>query len=123
MWTILTNKYVIGGIVAIGIVFLVLLYGNSQYNKGYENRDLEAKAEMLELKNKIAQETTEALNRANESARQVQIQQQQQIEALEMETQELERIVKENENAAKRDKDRNRIGLNPSSVLRLNSIR
>lgn len=123
MLSILTNKYVLGAIAAFAIFASILFYGNQQYNAGYDARDLKAQAEMLEFKNKIAQETTEVLNRSNAAARQAQIQQQTKIQELVNENQQLERIIEENENEANIDENRNRIGLDPSSVLRLNKIR
>lgn len=123
MLSILTNKYAIGAIAALVVFASALFYGNQQYNAGYEARDLKAQAEMFELKNKIAQATTEALNRANAAARQTQMQQQTKIQELAKENQELERIVEENQNAANSDENRSRIGLDPSSVLRLNKVR
>lgn len=120
---ILTNKYFIGFVVAIAAVLAVLAYGANQYDKGFAARDLLAQTEMSNLKEQLANEASEKLRKSAEAAKAASDYQQKQITELQTENDKLEEITKANENEANNDTNSNRIGLDSSSVLRLNKIK
>ena len=121
--TILTNKYFIGFVVALAIVFSVLAYGSNQYDKGYNVAELKSQAEMLDFKNRLAIEATETIKRTQVAAQKSKDLQDKQIAELQQQKTNLENIVKENENEANTDVNRDRIGLELPSVMRLNKIK
>lgn len=121
--TILTNKYFIGFVIALAVVFSVLAYGSNQYDKGYKAADTKAKVEMLSFKNELAIEATETIKRTQVAAQKSKDLQDKQIAELQKQNLNLENIVKENENEANIDVNRDRIGLELPSVLRLNKIK
>lgn len=123
MISILTNKYFIGFFIAFAILVSVILFGQKRYNDGFEARDLKAQIEMQALQNEMLEKTEAERNRQIEANKQAQELAKRKIEELEQDNQELEQKLKENEDAAKNDDNRDRIGLDPSSVLRLNRIK
>jgi len=123
MITFLTNKYALFAIVAIAIIAGIWYYGKLQYDDGYHVRDLSAQVEMQKLRADLLEVRDKELNRQMAANRQAQELQKQKIAELEIQNNSLESQLAENENEANTDDNRNRIGLDPSSVLRLNKIR
>jgi len=121
--SLLTNKFVIGGVLALAVIAAIFFYGKNQYNSGFEARDLQAQVEMKKLENQILQKTTEARNREIAANKKAQDLQDAQIQELEKQNEELDQKLKENEDAAKTDPDSKRVGLSSPGVLRLNRIR
>lgn len=123
MIALLNNKFVIGGVIVIAVIFAVLFYGKTRYDEGYYNRDLSAQIEMQKLKADLLEAKDKELNRQLAANNQAQEFQKNKIAELESKNQNLEAKIAENENEANNDQNRDRIGLDPSSVLRLNKIR
>ena len=105
------------------MVLAVLTYGANQYDKGFAARDLIAQTEMSNLKEQLANEAAEKLRKSAEAAKAASEYQQKQITELQTENDKLEETLKANENEANNDTNSNRIGLDSSSVLRLNKIK
>jgi len=120
---LLINKYTIGGLISLAIIAGVWYYGKSQYDDGYDARDLAAQVEMQKLKADLLEAKDKELNRQLAANAQAQEIQKQKIAELEIKNDSLESQLAENENEADNDDNRNRVGLDPSSVLRLNKIR
>ncbi len=123
MLTLLTNKYFIGAVSAIAIVVGILAWGEKKYDDGYSAANLKSQAEMLEFKNRIALETTETIKRTQASAQKAREFQDAKIQELEIENNILEETLKANRDEANKELNRDRIGLDPSSVLRLDKIK
>ena len=123
MVNLIINKYTIGGLIALAIVAGVWYYGKLQYDDGYNARDLAAQVEMQKLKANLLEAKDKELNRQLASNVQAQNLQKQKIAELESKNDSLEAQLAENENEANNDDNRNRVGLDSSSVLRLNKIR
>lgn len=108
---------------AIAIVIGILAWGEKKYHDGYSAAELKSQAEMLEFKNRIAFETTETIKRTQASAQKARDFQDAKIQELETENNALEETLKANRDEANKELNRDRIGLDPSSVLRLNKIK
>lgn len=108
---------------AVAVIIGVLAWGEKKYNDGYAFAELKSQTEMLDLKNRIALETTETIKRTQAAAQKANDFQDAKIKALEIENNILEETLKANKDEADKEINRDRIGLDPSSVMRLDKIK
>jgi septal ring factor EnvC (AmiA/AmiB activator) len=119
----LINKYTIGAAIAIFVVISVYFYGIIKYNKGYNTRDLEAQVEMKDLKLELEKKKSEAVDKQIAANKKAQENSQKQILQMQVEKDQLEKLIEDMEIEASKEPNRDRIGLDASSVMRINKIR
>lgn len=117
------NKYTIGAIITIVVIGLIWTYGKVQYNQGYENRDIQAQIEIKDLRLKLEEEKSDEIDRINKANRLAQENSTKRLLQIQVEKDQLEKLLEDQENEASKDPDSNRIGLGAPSVLRINKIR
>ncbi|AXP07714.1 hypothetical protein SmphiM6_23 [Sinorhizobium phage phiM6] len=109
------------------VIFLsgsaILGYGTYQYHKGYKERDLKAQVEIRDIKIALQEAKNKEVSRQREANRKAQEDAKKRLLEMQVEKDQLEKLIEDLESEANQDPDRDRIGLSAPSVMRINKVR